>query len=408
MRKSLRVMAMTTGLVAGLVTAGTSSAAGTVDAAAKAPGYLPGVIRPSAPQATQDAALMKYWNIWKSSFLTTKCGTGTYAVLSKDADHDFVAEGEGYGMTIAVMMAAKDPQAKTIFDGIFKFVKTHPSVINHDLHAAEQDSKCKSVNGGDSATDGDLEIAYGLLIADKVWGSSGAVNYLAEAKRIINGIKTGEVSSSTKFTLLGDWGNDGKYKTISRTSDWMPGHFRAFQKATGDSAWGAVLSKQESTVTALQSQYSPATGLLPDFVVNTNTSPKPAPGRVLEAKTDGYYSWNACRVPWRLGADAITAPGSAALAQVRKMNTWIQSTTGGDPSKINTGYQLNGAKTEAGQHPCFTAPFAVAAMSDAGSQAWLDKLFTTISNFKPDTTDYYGTGITLEVLIILSGNFIAP
>ncbi len=36
-----------------------------------------------------DAALQKYYDFWKKNFLTTKCGSGTYAVLSKDADHSF-------------------------------------------------------------------------------------------------------------------------------------------------------------------------------------------------------------------------------------------------------------------------------------------------------------------------------
>jgi endo-1,4-beta-D-glucanase Y len=403
MRKSLRIMALTVGLLAGFVTA--NSAAAQVQATS----YVPGTIRPSASQAVQDAALMKYWNFWKANFLSTKCGSGTFAVLSKDADHAYVAEGEGYGMTIAAMMAGKDTQAKAIFDGILKFVKAHPSVNNKDLHAAEQDANCKSVNGSDSATDGDLEIAYGLLIANKVWGSTGTVNYLAEAKRIINAIKASEVSASSKYMLLGDWAvDDSKYKNSSRSSDWMPGHFRAFEKATGDSAWGTIRTKHEAAVSQLQSQFAGSTGLLPDFVVSTNSSPKPAPANFLESQFDGKYSWNACRDPWRLGADAITVDGSAALGQVRKLNTWIKSATGSDPTKINTGYSLAGAKTEIGDHPCFTAPFAVAAMTDPGSQAWLDKLFTQISNFSPDATDYYGTGITLQVLIILSGNFVAP
>ncbi|HEX8867888.1 MAG TPA: glycosyl hydrolase family 8 [Lentzea sp.] len=400
MRKTLHALALAAVTATSLITTATSASAATP--------YVPGTLRPSADQATQDAALMKYWNFWKTNFLSTKCGSGTYAVLSKDADHAYVAEGEGYGMTIAAMMGGKDPQARGIFDGILKFVKAHPSVNNKDLHAAEQDANCKSVNGGDSATDGDLEIAYGLLIADKVWGSSGSVNYLAEAKRVINAIKKSELNATTKFLLLGDWGNDAQYKNSSRSSDWMPGHFRAFAKATGDSTWSSVLSTSENAVTKLQSQYASTTGLLPDFVVNTNTTPKPASANFLEGPYDGAYSWNACRDPWRLGADAITAPGSAAQAQVRKMNTWIQSKTGGDPAKIGSGYKLNGTATESGQHPCFTAPFAVAAKTDPGSQAWLDKLFTQITKFSPDKNDYYGTGITLQVLIILSGNFVAP
>ncbi|SDY88752.1 Endo-1,4-beta-D-glucanase Y [Amycolatopsis xylanica] len=403
MRKTLGLVATAATLAAGLfgVSAGAS-------AATQASSYVPGTIRPSASQAVQDAALMKYYDFWKKNFLTTKCGSGTYAVLSKDADHSFVAEGEGYGMTIAALMAGKDSQAHAIFDGILKFVKLHPSVNNKDLHAAEQDGNCKSVNGSDSATDGDLEIAYGLLIADKVWGSGGTYNYKAEAVRVINAIKKSEVNSSTKFMRLGDWATDSKYTNSSRSSDWMPGHFRAFEKATGDATWGAIRSKHEGAVSSLQSSYASSTGLLPDFVVNTNSTPKPAGSNFLEGPNDGKYSWNACRDPWRLGADAITAEGSAALNQVKKINTWIKSNTGGDPSKIVTGYSLSGSKLESDKHPCFTAPFAVAAMTDPGSQAWLDKLFTSITSFSPDATDYYGTGITVQVLIILSGNFIAP
>lgn len=401
MKKIVRAVVATAALAAGLLSVPTTaSAAGTP--------YVPGTLRPSVSQATQDQVLQKYYDFWKKNFLTTKCGSGTYAVLSKDADHSFVAEGEGYGVTISAMMADKDPQARAIVDGIVKFVKAHPSVNNKDLHAAEQDANCKSVNGSDSATDGDLEIAYGLLIADTKWGSTGSVNYKAEAVRIINAIKKSEVNNSTKFTLLGDWGNDAEYKNSSRSSDWMPGHLRAFAKATGDSFWDSVRTRSETAVSQLQSQYAPNTGLLPDFVVNTNSTPKPH-GRMdfLEGEYDGKYSWNACRDPWRLGADAISASGSAAAAQVRKMNTWIKSATGGDPSKIQSGYSLSGTKTESGQHPCFTAPFAVAAMTDPGSQAWLDKLWTSIAAFAPDSTDYYGTGITVQVLLILTGNYVA-
>lgn len=400
MRKIVRAVVATAALAAGLVSVPASaSAAGTP--------YVPGTLRPSVSQATQDQALQKYYTFWKQNFLTTKCGTGTYAVLSKDADHAFVAEGEGYGITISAMMAEKDPQARAIVDGILKFVKAHPSVNDRDLHAAEQDSNCRSVNGSDSATDGDLEIAYGLLIADKKWGSSGTVNYKAEAVRIINAIKRSEVNGTTKFTLLGDWADDADYRNSSRSSDWMPGHLRAFAKATGDSFWDSVRSRSETAVSQLQSQYAPNTGLLPDFVVNTNSTPKPAPSGFLEGPYDGKYSWNACRDPWRLGVDAITAPGSAAANQVRKMNTWIKSATGGDPAKIQSGYSLSGSKTESGQHPCFTAPFAVAAMTDPGSQAWLDRLWTAVSTWSPDATDYYGTGITIQVLLVLSGNYVA-
>ena len=64
-----------------------------------------------------------------------------------------------------------------------------PSSITPGLLAAEQDSSCKSVNGSDSATDGDLAVAYGLLLADRQWGSAGAYNYKNLAVARINAIK---------------------------------------------------------------------------------------------------------------------------------------------------------------------------------------------------------------------------
>ena len=88
MKRVVRAVVVSAALAAGLLSVPASaSAAGTP--------YVPGTLRPSVSQATQDQALQKYYDFWKKNFLTTKCGSGTYAVLSKDADHSFVAEGEG-------------------------------------------------------------------------------------------------------------------------------------------------------------------------------------------------------------------------------------------------------------------------------------------------------------------------
>lgn len=371
-------------------------------------GYVPGTLRPSAPQAEQDQLLQRYYQQWKTNFLTQRCGGGQWAVQSVDADHPFVAEGQGYGMTITALMAETDPQARTVFDGILRFVKNHPSVHDRDLHAAEQDANCTSVNGGDSATDGDLEIAYGLLIADRKWGSSGEFNYRQEAVRIINAIRRSEVHGGTKLPFLGDWGQSGAWANSSRTSDWMPGHFRAYARATGDSFWHEVRAATENATTRLQQQFAPNTGLLPDFVVDTQSAVRPAPPGFLEGPNDGRYSWNACRDPWRLGADAITAPGSAALAQARKLNAWIQRATGGDPERIATGYDLGGGVVENSRSAAFFAPFAVAAMTDPGSQAWLDRLWAKLASTQLSSGDYYASSIQVQALIILAGRFVAP
>ncbi|MFF5234822.1 glycosyl hydrolase family 8 [Dactylosporangium sp. NPDC000521] len=371
--------------------------------------YVSGTLRPSGTQSTVDQAVVTYYNKWKAAFVKQNCGNGWYEIISPDADHPYVAEAQGYGMVIVATMAGADPNAKTVFDGLVKYMLAHPSVHNPDLLAAEQDTACKSVNGSDSATDGDLDVAYGLLLADKQWGSTGTYNYKQLAIRHINAIKANEVNPTTHLLLLGDWSTPGDslYWT-TRPSDFMIDHFRAFKTATGDTAWDTIRTAHQNLITDLQSRYASSTGLLPDFVVDTNTTARPAPGQVLEDPNDGKYFWNSCRTPWRIGTDAVTSGNAASLASARKLNTWVKGKTGGNPNSIAVGYSLGGTAISSGSEPAFFAPFAVAALTDSGSQAWLDALWTKMVNTSFTSTDYYSTSIQLQVMIVVSGNFWAP
>ncbi|MEU7000137.1 glycosyl hydrolase family 8 [Nonomuraea sp. NPDC046570] len=371
--------------------------------------YAAGMLRPSGNQGTLDQKVIDYYRQWKSAFIRQNCGNGWYQVISPDADHPYVAEAQGYGMVIVATMAGADPDAKKIFDGLVKWKLDHPSVINPDLLAAEQDVNCQSVNGGDGATDGDMDVAYGLLLADRQWGSSGTHNYRQLAIRHINAIKKDEINPSTNLLKLGDWTSSGdQYYYISRTSDWMADHFRAFRKATGDSAWDTIRAKHQSVIGSLQSTYAAGTGLLPDFVVNTNSTPKPASGKVLESSNDGAYWWNACRTPWRIGADAVTSGDAQSLAAARKLNGWIKGKTGGDPNKIAIGYKLNGTQISGGSEAAYFAPFAVAAMTDSGSQAWLDALWNKMLATPIETGSYFSASIQLQVMITVTGNHWVP
>ncbi|MEU2659366.1 glycosyl hydrolase family 8 [Streptomyces sp. NPDC007325] len=371
--------------------------------------YAAGMLKPSGGQAALDQKVVDYYNRWKSAFVRQNCGNGWYQVVSPDADHPYVAEAQGYGMVVTATMAGADPDAKKIFDGLVKWKLDHPSSINPDLLAAEQDVNCRSVNGGDGATDGDMDVAYGLLLADKQWGSGGTYDYKALALKHIAAIKKDELNPTTKLLKLGDWSSAGdQYYYISRTSDWMVDHFRAFRAATGDTTWDAVRTAHQTQIANLQSGYAPGTGLLPDFVVDTNTSPKPAPNQVLEDPNDGQYWWNACRTPWRIADDAVTSGDSKSLAAARKMNSWIKGKTGGDPNKIAMGYKLNGTQISAGSEAAFFAPFAVAAMTDSGSQAWLDALWNKMLATSIDTGSYFSASIQLQVMITVSGNHWVP
>ena len=169
---SVRRMLLAAGLVAILLVAALAVAVGTRPGSFRQGDwgpYLASAIRPSGPQNAQDTAVSTYYDEWKSTFVRQRCGARTFQVYSPDAAFPYVAEAQGYGLIIAASMADADVRAKAVFDGIVRYVVAHPSVNDPDLMAAEQNSDCTDVGGGDSATDGDMDIAYALLLADRQW-----------------------------------------------------------------------------------------------------------------------------------------------------------------------------------------------------------------------------------------------
>jgi hypothetical protein len=195
---------------------------------------------------------------------------------------------------------------------------------------------------------------------------------------------------------------------VSRTSDWIIDHLRAFRRATGDPAWDTIRRAHQRAIVALRSRYAPTTGLLPDFAVHTADEPAPAPGRVLEDDRDGDYFWNACRVPWRLGADAVTSADPGSRAAARTMSRWIRAATDGDPARIVAGYSLTGQAVDEGTSAAFVAPFAVAAMTDPSAQSWLDALWRRMIATPVTRTGYYAASLQLQSMIVVSGNYWVP
>lgn len=211
--------------------------------------------------------------------------------------------------------------------------------------------------------------------------------------------------------LVGDWAGPGvPHHTGTRASDFMPGHLRAFQQATGDARWGQALDRGYALVDAMQTRHAPDTGLLPDFIVRaTGDDPEPAPGGWLEGATDDDYSWNACRVPWRIAADAILTDEVRARRAVRRMTAWLREQTSGRPEHIRGGYTLDGGELGRGPEMAFLAPFGVAAMvrpSVGTHQRWLDALWEETATRPP--VDYYGDSIRMLSMILMSGNGWTP
>lgn len=382
--------------------------------------YSPDTILPNRPQEQLDSATRTYHQQWKASYLGRDCGSDRYYIKAggtaekgSSMDRISVSEGHGYGMMIAVYTADFDPDAQNIFDGLYRFFRDHPSVHSPDLMAWEQKTGCVNSAGNltDSATDGDLDIAYSLLLADVRWGSQGTINYLENAKKMLNAIETHEINQSTFTPTLGDSESKthSKYYYGTRISDLMPAHFRSFSQVSQSSVWSKVLDKSYALVNSLQDTFSSNVGLVPDFVENLNTVSKPAPAEYLEGAADGRYSFNSCRVPWRISMDALLNGNPQAKEIVQKINKWIRKQTQQNPSQITAGYYLNG--TEASEEKgniAFAAPFAVAAMVDPSNQQWLDASWDYLNTISISPGGYFRDTIKMMTMITLSGKAWSP
>lgn len=310
-------------------------------------------------------------------------------------------------MIITAIMAGHDPDAQRIFDGLWLFSRQYPSTIDSRLMGWQIPIVG---NGNASAFDGDADIAYALLLADEQWGSGGAIDYRREALTVIAGILESTIGPQSRLPTLGDWvrfGGETHNQFTPRSSDLMTGHFRAFAHATGSAVWAQVVAATQSIITSIQASHSPNTGLLPDFIIDAKTSPKPAPPNFLEAATDGDYNYNAGRDPWRIGTDAVLSGDAISLAQVRKITRWIRTSAAGDPLRIRSGYRLDGTPLPQGNYFSifFVAPFAVAAMSDPSQQQWLNDLYDAVYRRHED---YYEDSVTLLSLMTITGNMWSP
>jgi len=367
-------------------------------------------------QFTQDELdnqVRSYYDAWKAKYLINGCEPDQYYVFFDEGNTVTVSEAMGYGMMIVPLMAGYDPEAKTIFNGLFRYFKAHPSHISPHLMAWKQITGCVNSDGPDSASDGDIDIAFGLLLAHAQWGSGGAINYFQEAVLVIKDLmgenaSKGDINQDYYTVKLGDWVDGGNYMKGTRTSDFIMDHFRAFECAVKDSGWNFVVDKCYNLIDQMQTGYSPQTGLLPDFIVDVDGDAQPAPPNYLEGDLDGNYSYNACRDPWRLATDYLIFGDERAKEAVLKIDNWLLESTGGSTNNIHAGYYLDGSVAASWSDNSFTAPFTAGAMLDTSNQQWLDKLYARILLANTANGGYYDNTLRLLSMITISGNYWVP
>ena len=410
---------------------------------------------PSAAEQkdTLTAETQSYYAEWKNAYLRQNPYTPDspqYYVFYGEQTYEeaqrtvavTVSEAHGYGMLISILMSPYDSDAHGIFDGMYRYYLAHPSSIGPHLMAWQQSDNGEALidtEGADSAADGDLDIAYALLLADKVWGSAGEIDYLSAARLLIGDIMKYEINPVFWLPQLGDWAHDpdqtyesvfppgnggGGWSTYvkskdypfadaTRSSDFTLQYFPVFAAVTGDQHWITVY---ERIMNVIRDHYTnKATPLLPGFLVYNPVgigSWMGAPANFLEDQNDGNYSYNACRTPWRIGTEALLNKRSAtslngeAQAYAEEVTAFMKKQCGGDPKKIMAGYELTRGRPLADYSDlCFTAPLMISAAA-AGDTEFHDAIRKEVLETGLDC--YYGNTIAMLCLITDDGGWLIP
>ncbi|MFJ4191852.1 glycosyl hydrolase family 8 [Kitasatospora sp. NPDC089509] len=362
-------------------------------------------VTPSAPQASRDAAVEKQYDSWKANYLVHGCASNEYYVSTKgdgDATNNGpVSEGQGYGMNIVPLMAGYDADAQSEFDGMWQLVKDHRD--QYGLMQWQLDGKsCAYYSTGtpDSATDGDLDIGYGLILADRQWGG-----YTADAQQWLASVYAHDVAPDGHLKCEDDGPN-----TDTRPSDHMLDHLRAFAAYDTAHDWNKVIARTEAVLSAFTAAYSPNAGLVSDFVIGADTaSPSPAPADYQEKQPDDIVGYNSIRVPWHLGTDALlsgssTAATSYALAQ--QESACLKGESGGNPQNVYPHTKLDCTPYSTEQSEAAGDAVGPAAMA-AGDQAWTDAIWNALGA-NPFGDHYYGETIKTLVYLVMAGDYWSP
>lgn len=402
-----------------------------------------GTIKPDISESTMNSDITSLYDKWKEKYLRrVRFENGAlqkdfqgYLVIGEangnmswasgwTADDYGIStsEAHGYGMLMMTLMAGYDNEAKYIFDRMYQVYVNSPSATNKDLMgwAFRQDYDLSATRVLTSATDGDMDVAYALLMANDQWGggpdhiSGVSISYYDAAVKIINALEASCIytDEGPHFPRLGDsddvWGKNYNHR-LTRSSDFLVGHCELFAEVTGKTIWTEVATTMINISEDMQAEHN--NGLMPDFMWNDKgdwgSKVKTQNPGISDEGTDHLFSWNACRYPFRIGAAYIHGYRQAETKKILdRLSGWANT----DPSKIMGGYNLDGTATESYSSTAFSAPLttALAASSD---QTKITAYWNYIKAFEPETqwtTNYFQNSIKLLVMNMISGNWYKP
>lgn len=343
-----------------------------------------------------NADVLAAYNKWYADCVAS-AGAGGFLRVQRPNEpgllpNSTVSEGIGYGLIIAVYM-----NDQNLFDNLWKYEQLHldgNGLMNWYIDSAG------GTAGSGAATDADEDMAWGLLMAARQWGSSPTLGgYQALAVAQINAIYAHELNSGIPD------GGDG-FSPIN-PSYFAPAYYREFASATGQAGWLTVAANCYTVLNAnLSKGYGNAANGLDSAWCDTagvSTATNSAPWD---------YQYDACRTPFRITQDYLWFGNASAQSYAAKTSGFFSAI---GAVSIVDGYHLDGTPdpqwqtgASAGiQSAAFVGPAGVGGMVSRTYQQYMDDTYSNLAS-KPLTVGgvYYNECWTVMSLLMLSDNFL--
>jgi endo-1,4-beta-D-glucanase Y len=321
------------------------------------------------PVCSDDDAVLG-WQAYKAARIVLDGSSdGSLRVMRDPSNNnDTYSESIGYGMLFAVYM-----NEKTTFDNLWKYEQKHldpNGLMNWHVNS----NGTTSAGENNSATDGDEDMAFALLMADKQW-----TGYTPIATKLLTAIVTYDFA--TDGTVKG-----GDTYTAVDPSYLAPAYYRAFAAYSGDARWTTILEKSYATLNSVADQ---TTGLVPDW----------SSGRA----NGGNYTYDATRTPFRVALDACWNKEPRAIVYSQRIGGFFAHI---GAANIVDGYMLDGAPVGANHNSSFVGPAGAAGMA-AGQASLVADVYTFVAlDVRGANTNYYDGSWALFTTLLMTGNFV--
>lgn len=357
------------------------------------------------PQQANASDVRRAFEAWRREIVTSEGALGFLRTRRPDTPdgvaNSTVSEGIAYGMMIAVMM---DDQS--LFDAFWQYALRWLNANGlMDWYIAPDGSRRLGLGG---ATDADQDMAWALIMADRQWGTSAALDepYLSYAQRQVERLWQFEVDHESYPGMLLP-GDEWRGKNVFNPSYFAPSQYRLFGQVSGnEEGWQTVIDRGYAIINRALDAAGDARsfGLVPAWCTDDGNPTEAFPGAMTN------YQYDSARTPFRIVQHWACDGDERAQQYLQKVIGFFER-VGAD--EIVDGYQLDGtpAPDPHSLRPTDSAVFVgsvgAGAMYDVRFESLLEGCYSRVRTGTLLTRSrYYNHCWTVLSLLMMSGNFV--